>query len=225
MRANATAGSFAGVLRNVGLRIGVGILVGALVLRDPPDDRLADIDADANEDTDSELEDAGFGRGKYVETPRSAVRLIRDRTDLAAPGAVRDVRRDFGSGPHARGEPGPVRRNVGLSAVIATVDATLLPIADGVGRLSVGGPSDRFGRERSMGVAFGLCGVGLFALTGAGTIGTAAGFVGSVALASLFEGTQYSVMASTVGATTARSTRSPIARRNGADIATRRGFG
>jgi hypothetical protein len=45
------------------LRIGVGILVGALVLRDPPDDRLADIDADANEDTDSELEDAGFGRG------------------------------------------------------------------------------------------------------------------------------------------------------------------
>ena len=119
----------------------------------------------------------------------------------------------------------PLAENVGLSAVIATVATTLLPIADGVGRLSVGGPSDRFGRERSMGVAFGLCGVGLFALTGAGTIGTAAGFVGSVALASLFEGTQYSVMASTVGTTTARSTRSPIARRNGADIATRRGFG
>ena len=69
MRANATARSFAGVLRNVGLRIGVGILVGALVLRDPPDDRLADIDADANEDTDSELEDAGFGRGSTSKPP------------------------------------------------------------------------------------------------------------------------------------------------------------
>ena len=69
MRANATAGSFTGVLRNVGLRIGVGILVGALVLRDPPDDRLADIDADANEDTDSELEDAGFGRGSTSKPP------------------------------------------------------------------------------------------------------------------------------------------------------------
>jgi hypothetical protein len=51
------------------LRIGVGILVGALVLRDPPDDRLADIDADANEDTDSELEDAGFGRGSTSKPP------------------------------------------------------------------------------------------------------------------------------------------------------------
>ena len=119
----------------------------------------------------------------------------------------------------------PFAENVGLSAVIATVATTLLPIADGVGRLSVGGPSGRFGRERSIGAAFGLCDVGLFALTGAGTIGTAAGFVGSVALASLFEGTQYSVMASTVGTTTVRSTRSPIAQRNGADIATRRGFG
>lgn len=40
--------------------------------------------------------------------------------------------------------------NVGLSAVIATTSATLLPIADETGRLSVGDLSNRFDRERLM---------------------------------------------------------------------------
>ena len=93
----------------------------------------------------------------------------------------------------------PFAENVGLSVVIATASATLLPIADGTGRLSVGGISDRIGRERSMAVAFSLCGVGLFELAGAGAVDTTIGFLSAVALAAFFEGTHYSLFPSVVG--------------------------
>lgn len=38
VRMNATVSSYSAILRNMGLLIGVGVLVGALILRDPPDD-------------------------------------------------------------------------------------------------------------------------------------------------------------------------------------------
>ena len=46
VRANATVGAFGSVLQNVGLLIGIGVIVGALVLRDPPNNWL-----DETEDT------------------------------------------------------------------------------------------------------------------------------------------------------------------------------
>lgn len=38
VRRNATVSSYSTILHNVGLLIGVGVLVGALILRDPPND-------------------------------------------------------------------------------------------------------------------------------------------------------------------------------------------
>jgi len=93
----------------------------------------------------------------------------------------------------------PFADTLGLAALVATVPPTLLPIADGIGRLSVGGISDRIGHERSMVATFSLCGVGLVALTGMGELGSAVGFLGAVALAALFEGTQYTLFPSVVG--------------------------
>lgn len=38
VRANATVAGYSTVLRNMGLFIGIGVIIGALILRDPPDD-------------------------------------------------------------------------------------------------------------------------------------------------------------------------------------------
>lgn len=49
-----------------------------------------------------------------------------------------------------------------------------------------------------MAVAFSLCGLGLFALVGAGAVGTSAAFLCAVAVAAFFEGTQYTLFPSLV---------------------------
>ena len=73
VRANATVGPFAGVLQNVGSLIGIGVLVGAFVLRDPPDGWLADIETDATETTDVSENTTSKTRG-WVGTIRPTVR-------------------------------------------------------------------------------------------------------------------------------------------------------
>lgn len=201
VRANATVGSFAGVLQNVGLLIAVGVVVGALVLRDPP---------------------AGFADG--VGTATDGGTSQRSGTDDSQAASTdetvadtrqytwREVVRTWqfwvlyvmfvgisGANLMLAANLVPFAESAGLPAAIATLSATMLPVADGIGRLSVGGISDRLGRERSMAVAFSLCGIGLFALTGMGAVGTTVGFLGAVVLAAFFEGTQYTLFPSVVG--------------------------
>ena len=93
----------------------------------------------------------------------------------------------------------PFADNLGLATIVATASATILPIADGLGRLGTGGISDRIGRERSMLVTFSLCGIGLFLLVGLGKTGSTAGFLIAVVIAASFEGTQYTLFPSIVG--------------------------
>lgn len=207
VRANATAGAFSGVLRNVGLLIAVGVITGALVLRDPPDD-FADNTLETNggaerqsptepqnsetagdPDTDSTDADAGTRQYTWREVVRTWQFWLMYAMFVGISGANLMLAANLV----------PFAENVGLSGLVATLSATILPIADGIGRLSVGGISDRLGRERSMAVAFSVCGIGLFALTGMSTIGTAGGFLGAVILAASLEGTQYTLFPSVVG--------------------------
>ncbi|MGN8215348.1 OFA family MFS transporter [Halococcus salifodinae] len=216
VRANATIDAFSGVLQNIGLLIAVGVVVGALVLRDPPadfvngDERSA-ASGDADTATDGAETEADGGTSAHSGTDDGSDAT----TDGTASGTRQYTWREVvgtwqfwllyamfvgisGANLMLAANLIPFAENVGLSAVIATASATLLPIADGVGRLSVGGISDRLGRKRSMMVAFALCGIGLFALVGMGAVGTSVGFLGAVAVAAFFEGTQYTLFPSLV---------------------------
>lgn len=197
VRANATVGAFSEVLENVGLLILVGVVVGAIVLRDPPSG-FADAD-----DTRTTDETGGGSKANTKEEPSEASQHEYTWRETIGTWQFWVMYAMFiaisGANLMLAANLVPFAENVGLSGIIATVSATILPIADGIGRLGVGGISDRLGRERSMALAFSLCGVGLFALTGAGMVGTAIGFLCALTLAALFEGTQYPVMASMIG--------------------------
>ena len=203
VRANATVGAFAGVLQNIGLLIAVGVVVGALVLRDPPTG-FADVEngesaTDGGTSTESRTDGQSTAARTRTEaegrqyTWREVVRTWQFWLMYAMFVGI------SGANLMLAANLVPFAENVGLSALIATISATALPIADGLGRLSLGGLSDRIGRERSMAVAFSLCGIGLFALTGMGALGTTVGFLGAVVLAAFFEGTQYTLFPSVVG--------------------------
>jgi MFS transporter, OFA family, oxalate/formate antiporter len=192
VRANATAGAFSGVLRNVGLLIGVGVLVGALVLRDPPRNWLDRSAADGGSVTTTDTDADETGPNDTGYTWRDVLRTWQFYLMYAMFVGV------SGANLMLAANLIPFARNVGLTAVIATISATLLPIADGVGRLGVGGISDRLGRERSMLVTFSLCGVGLVALVAAGAVGSTVGFLLALVIAAGFEGTQYTLFPSVV---------------------------
>ncbi|MFQ3320744.1 MAG: OFA family oxalate/formate antiporter-like MFS transporter, partial [Natronomonas sp.] len=81
--------------------------------------------------------------------------------------------------------------HVGFAAIIATIAATLLPLAAGVSRMILGEVSDRFLRKRVMAVSFVLAGIFRFALIGAGQISADFVFVLMVLLAMFFSSPLY----------------------------------
>jgi len=89
--------------------------------------------------------------------------------------------------------------NLELAAIIATVSATVLPVAGGVGRLLVGDASDRLDREKAMAASFFLCGVGLFAVVWFARAESNVGFIFAVIVATFFWSPQYTLFPSVVG--------------------------
>lgn len=202
VRANATVGAFGSVLQNVGLLIGVGVIVGALVLRDPPNDWLND-----TRDVTAAKESSGTeeNRTERLNTRNPTMETAHQYT-------WREVLQTWqfwlmyamfigisGANLMLAANLVPFADNLGLATIVATASATILPIADGLGRLGTGGISDRIGRERSMLVTFTLCGIGLFLLVGLGKVGSATGFIAAVVIAAGFEGTQYTLFPSVIG--------------------------
>ncbi|OYR83991.1 hypothetical protein DJ84_06840 [Halorubrum ezzemoulense] len=86
-----------------------------------------------------------------------------------------------------------------LTENTATLSATVLPVAAGIGRLVMGDLSDRFDRRYIMAVSFVLCGVGVGSLVLAAQAGSTVLFVGSVVLATFFWSPQYTLFPSLVG--------------------------
>ncbi|MCQ4333313.1 MFS transporter [Natronomonas sp. F2-12] len=179
VRANATVGGYADVLRNVGLVILVVLLVGAVILQDPPEDWLG-LDDDDEDDSDlaASLRGAAYTTREMLRTWQFwllyAMFVATASADLIVIANVVRFAEHFG-----------------LAAVVATVAATVLPIAAGVSRMILGEASDRFDRKRVMVVSFLLAGLFRFGLLGTGIAGTGAGFVVAVVGSMFFSSPLY----------------------------------
>ena len=185
VRANATVTGYADVLQNMGLLIGIGVLVGALVLRDPPSGWVEAVDAEAEAD--------GGVVGGYQYEWREVLRTWQFWVMYAMFIAV------SGAGLMLTATVISFAENLGLRATIATASATLLPVAGGVGRLVMGELSDRVDRERAMAASFTLCGLGLFAVVWFARMEADLLFVGAVVVATFFWAPQYTLFPSVVG--------------------------
>ncbi|MDZ7700844.1 MAG: OFA family MFS transporter [Halobacteriales archaeon] len=189
VRANATAGGYADVLLNMGLLIGVGVLVGALVLRDPPADWLDDLD--------------GYGEADAADDGTAVVRRQYEWREVVRTWQFWLMYAMFvavsGAGLMLTAKVVSFAENLGLAALVATASATLLPVAGGVGRLVLGDVSDRVDRERAMAVSFTLCGVGLFLVVFFARAGSELAFLGAVVIATFFWSPQYTLFPSVVG--------------------------
>ena len=181
VRANATVTGYADVLRNVGVGILVVLLVGAVLLRDPPEEWL-DREDDGDDTDDGQLAPSLRGR---AYTTREMLRTwqfwVLYAMFVATAGAdllvVANVVR--------------FAEQLGLAAVVATVSATLLPVAAGASRMILGEASDRFDRVHVMAVSFALAGLFRFGLVGAGRAGAPVAFVGMVIGAMFFSSPLY----------------------------------
>ena len=179
VRANATVAAYGDVLRNIGIGILVVTLVGSFLLRDPPTDWL-DRHGDGEEGDDGSDDDlAASIRGRNYSSREMlstwqfwllyAMFVAMAGADLLV---IANVVR--------------FAENFGLAALIATLSATLLPIAAGVSRLILGEATDRFDRKRVMAGSFLLAGLFRIGLIGAGQTGNGAVFVAFVLGAMFF---------------------------------------
>ena len=178
VRANATVAAYGDVLRNVGLAVLVVTLVGAFLLRDPPDDWLGLAEREGGDD-DGDDGLAASLRGRAYTTREMlatwqfwllyAMFVAMAGADLVVIANVVRFAEQFG-----------------LAAVVATAAATLLPVAAGVSRMILGEASDRFDRKKVMAVSFVLAGLFRLALIGAGRAEAGVVFVALVMAAMFF---------------------------------------
>ena len=190
VRANATVEGYPDVLRTVGVVILVVLLVGAVLLRDPPKEWLdADgFDADADVDTDADADagdDTTASRRETAYTSREAVATwqfwLLYAMFVATAGADLVVVANVVVFADA----------LGFAGGVVTAAATLLPLAAGVSRLVLGEVTDRLGRRRVMAVSFLLAGVFRFGLVAAGRAGRPVVFVALVLAAIAFSSPLY----------------------------------
>ncbi len=213
-------GALGAALSNMGILIVVGIVVGTFVLTDPPAEwhRTAAATAgDAGSGADDPGEESADTREDDGEASEPGADGTGSRTDTAPDGG----RRQFTSREMVRtwqfwvmyfmffavsaaGLMITARvilyaEQAGLTVAVATVAATLLPIASGGGRLVVGAASDRFDRERITAVSFLVCGLATFGVVAFAGIGSGVGYVLAVAVAVFFWSSQFSLFPSLVG--------------------------
>ncbi|CDK38619.1 OFA family MFS transporter [Halorubrum sp. AJ67] len=191
VRANATVAAYSDVLRNIGIGILVVTLVGSFLLRDPPSDWL-DRHGDGEEGEGGENAEGGKdagGNGGDGLAPSIRGRNYTSREMLSTwqfwllyamfiAMASADLLVIANVVRFAE--------NFGLAALVATLSATLLPVAAGVSRLILGEAIDRFDRKRVMAGSFILAGLFRVALVGAGQTGNGFVFVAFVLGAMFF---------------------------------------
>jgi OFA family oxalate/formate antiporter-like MFS transporter len=188
VRANATIAGYSTVLRNMGILIGIGVIVGAAVLRDPPDDWLADAPADEGASDGSLAEENGpeYTWREMVGTWQFWDLLVMfafvNTAGLMLTAKVVSFAQQFG-----------------LAALVATVSALILALVGGLSRVIVGGVSDRIDRKWAIAVSAVLSGSGLISLVWFGQIGSAIGFVAAVIVATFFWSPQFALFPSLVG--------------------------
>lgn len=184
VRSNATITGYDDVLRTMGLAMGAVIILSALVLRDPPSDwRLT------SEATSSQTPGAADGSYTWKEMLGTWQFWLMYGMFIAVSGAGLMLTAKIVS----------FADNFGLSSVVATASATVLPIAAGAGRLVLGDLSDRVDREKAMAISFVLCGVGVLLVVWAAQAGQSIVFIVAVAIAVFFWSPQYTLFPSVIG--------------------------
>jgi OFA family oxalate/formate antiporter-like MFS transporter len=209
VRANATPDAYPFVLQTLGALIAVGILVGAVVLRDPPDGWLDHVGAEERTDADTGSES---GSGEDPTDSASADGGTAGATTVRRHYTWREVVGTWqfwlmygmfvavsGAGLMLTAKVISFAAALDLSAATATLSAVLLPVAGGVGRLVLGEISDRVDRERAMAVSFSLCGAGVLAVVWFARQGATLGFLAAVVVATFFWSPQYTLFPSIVG--------------------------
>jgi OFA family oxalate/formate antiporter-like MFS transporter len=180
VRANATVAAYPDVLRNAGIAILLVLVVGAVVLRDPPGEWLgAGEDDDTTEsDLAASLRGTAYTTGEMLRTWQFwllyAMFVATAGADLIV---IANIVR--------------FAEHVGFAAIVATAAATLLPLAAGVSRMVLGEVSDRFDRTRVMAASFVLAGLFRLGLVGAGSLDAGIVFVPLVMLAMFFSSPLY----------------------------------
>jgi OFA family oxalate/formate antiporter-like MFS transporter len=178
VRANATVGGYAAVLRNVGLVILGVLLVGALLLRDPPEAWLGLDDDDATTDVAASLRGSAYTTREMLRTWQFwllyAMFVATAGADLVVIANVVTFADELG-----------------FTYDVATVAATLLPLSAGVSRLVLGEVTDRVGRKRVMVVSFLLAGLFRLGLVAAGRADRPVAFVALVLAAMFFSSPLY----------------------------------
>ena len=187
VRTNATITGYSIVLRNIGLLIGVGVIVGALVLRDPPEDWSTETTDEARSNKQSSVS----ARRDY--TWREMLRTWQSWLLLAMFTLVNTA------GLMLTAKIVSLAQEFGLSATIATASAMILALVGGISRIIVGAISDRIDRKLTIAVSAMLCGVGMFALVWAGSLSSELGFVTAVIMATFFWSPQFALFPSIVG--------------------------
>lgn len=185
VRANTTVGGYSAVVRNMGLLIGVGILVGAVVLRDPPTDWLP------GRTDGGQAATAAHSGNDY--TWREMLRTWQF-WDLLVMFAFVNT-----AGLMLTAKVVSFAQQFGLAATVATASATILALVGGLSRVVVGGISDRFSRRRAILASAILTGVGLFALVWFAQLGSGIGFVAAVIVTTFFWSPQFALFPSIVG--------------------------
>jgi OFA family oxalate/formate antiporter-like MFS transporter len=210
-------GALMTALSNMGLLIGIGIVVGTFILKDPPvgwhltdtekgsptpshadptADELrasrsseSDQDSDAADSATERAPNAGIQQFTWREMVRTWQFWVMYFMFFAVSAA----------GLMITARVVLYAEQAELSAVVATVAATLLPIASGGGRLIVGGVSDRLDRERVTAISFLACGIGTIAVVLFAGIDSGVGYIIAVAIAVFFWSAQFSLFPSLVG--------------------------
>ncbi|WP_181685146.1 OFA family MFS transporter [Halorhabdus salina] len=183
VRANTGPGrpvtAYSDVLQHVGVLIFVVVFVGALILRDPP----------ANwRSTDTESEGDTERQFTWREMIRTRQFWLMYVMFVAVASAELMLIEKVVSYAGTRS----------LTVTIATAAATLLPVASAMGRLTIGGLSDRLGPTTTMTVTFGLSGLGLCGVVAFGQGGIGGAFVASVVFSVFFSSPQYTLFPSAV---------------------------
>ncbi|ADJ17110.1 MFS transporter [Halalkalicoccus jeotgali] len=187
VRANATPGAYSGVLRNIGVLIGVGVICGAVVLRDPPAGWSQETSTTAaTPENPTTTEKEGF-------TWREMVRTWQFWTLLGMFAFVNTA------GLMLTAKVVSFAQQFGLTAIVGTVSATVLALVGGISRIVVGGVSDWVDRKWAIAISSILTGVGLFLLVWFGQIGSSLGFILAVIIATFFWSPQFALFPSIVG--------------------------
>ena len=205
VRANSAVGAYDDVLRNMGILIGLVVLAAAFVLRDPPTGWGSGASTGDPADGDTVGDSADAGESDASTGPLDTAPLDRDYT-------WRETVRTWqfwlmyamfvavsGAGLMVTAKVISFAQAMDLAENTATLSATVLPVAAGVGRLVMGDLSDRFDRRWTMAVSFVVCGLGVGGIVLGAQAGSVPAFVGSVVVTVFFWSPQYTLFPSLVG--------------------------